>query len=435
MKTLISWFALWVVLILMAAGCDGNAPVVETLKYNEQARNIVIGGSINDAQRNRLWVEDLEYFKSEFPKRHKNPFSVITKKAFNQRMDTLIAKVGKLELHQICVALCEVIAAVGVAHSNIDISNEYRYPLQFYVFADGLYVINADKTLADMLFARVTKINGVGANDVMTRLTALIPHENKSWVLAMLPEYLAKPVYMYGLGIIPDQVQTVFTVEQDGIEREVAVPIFPFGQHADFCVPMNADDGAVDAGEYNYNYKYFEKNNALLFNYNVCGESPGLPFAEFNKGMFDFMADKKVNRIIVDLRRNGGGNSEVLNPFTKQLPDYLKKNPGTKVYLLVGRNTFSSGIFAIHRIMAAAPRTISVGEPTGGALEDYGDPSLFNLPNSWIPVRYSTKYFDFRKQLKRPNQVTNTFIPEVEITPTLEDYRRKNDAVLNEAMK
>ena len=225
MKTLISRFALSVVLFLMLVGCGGKTPAADTLKYNEHARNIVIGGGVNSAERNRLWAEDLEYFKNEFPKRHKNPFSVITKETFNQRMDTLIVKVDKLELHQILVALSEVIAAVGDAHSNINFFNGYVYPLQFYAFDGGLYVINADKSLADMLFARVTKINGMDASDVMTRLTAVIPHENKSWVLARLPEYLAWPVYMYGLGIIPDQVKTVFTMQQNGLEREVTVPI------------------------------------------------------------------------------------------------------------------------------------------------------------------------------------------------------------------
>ncbi|MCL2648882.1 MAG: hypothetical protein FWD61_18100 [Phycisphaerales bacterium] len=427
------------VLIAMLVGCGGNttgqnAPAAETLTYNEHNRNIVICGGMNDAERNRLWAEDLEYFKNEFPKRHKNPFSVITRETFNQRMDALIAKVDKLNKDQICVALQEVIAAVGDAHSHVNIFNGYMYPLQFYIFDGGLYVINTDKTLADMLFTRVTKINGVDANEVMTRLTALIPHENKSWVLAQLPNYLTLTVYMYGLGIIPDQVKTVFTVEQNGIEREVTVPIFVLNQPVDFYF-REQNTGENAAGNYYYNYKYFEGNQTLLFNYNVCAESPKLPFATFNKGMFDFITDKKAKKIIVDLRHNHGGNSEVLNPFTNQLPDYLKKNPDTKVYLLIGRDTFSSGADAIYRIMAVAPKAVSVGEPTGGALESYGDVRSFHLLNSWLPVCYSTKYFDFNKQLKKPNQGTNTFVPDVEITTTLEDYKRKNDAVLNHAMK
>ncbi|MCL2648520.1 MAG: hypothetical protein FWD61_16185 [Phycisphaerales bacterium] len=107
MKTLRSLFALWVVLILILAGCSGNTagentPAADTLKYNDHARNIIICGSMNDAERNRLWVEDLEYFKTEFPKHHKNPFSVMTRETFNQRMDTLIAKVDKLNKDQIC---------------------------------------------------------------------------------------------------------------------------------------------------------------------------------------------------------------------------------------------------------------------------------------------------------------------------------------------
>jgi hypothetical protein len=150
--------------------------------------------------------------------------------------------------------------------------------------------------------------------------------------------------------------------------------------------------------------------------------------------MFNDIENKDVRKIIVDLRRNSGGNSEILNPFTKKLPEYIIKHPDTKVYILVGRKTFSSGMFAIYRIMDAVPNAISIGEPTGGALDCYGDIRSFSLPNSKIPVQYSTKYFEFSKVFKYKNVGTDTFIPDIKITPSIEDYILKNDTTLNYAL-
>ena len=38
---------------------------------------------------------------------------------------------------------------------------------------------------------------------------------------------------------------------------------------------------------------------------------------------------------------------------------------------------------------------IFIGEPTGGRPNHFGEVKSFNLPNSGLSVRYSTKYFRF----------------------------------------
>jgi hypothetical protein len=141
--------------------------------------------------------------------------------------------------------------------------------------------------------------------------------------------------------------------------------------------------------------------------------------------------EEEVDKIIIDLRSNSGGNSEILNPFTKRLKNYIKENPDVKIYTLVGRNTFSSGMFAIYRIKEAAPEAISVGEPTGGALDCYGEVKSMELPNSQLPISYSTKFFEFSKSFSYKNDGVGTFLPDIAIQPTIEDYVNDTDAVLS----
>ena len=129
-----------------------------------------------------------------------------------------------------------------------------------------------------------------------------------------------------------------------------------------------------------------------------------------------------------------GGNSEILNPFTKRLKSYIAENDNVKVYILVGRNTFSSGMFAIYRIKESVPEAISIGEPTGGALDCYGEVKMVNLPNSQIPISYSTKYFKFSKDFTYKNDGVGTFIPDISIQPTIEDYKSGIDVVLGYAL-
>ena len=154
-------------------------------------------------------------------------------------------------------------------------------------------------------------------------------------------------------------------------------------------------------------------------------------FADFNKEMFDYIENNALDRMIIDLRNNSGGNSEILNPFTKQLKSYVAEHPDVKIYILVGRNTFSSGMFAIYRIKESAPEAISVGEPTGGALDCYGEIKEYNLPNTQIPIYYSTKYFEFSKDFDYKNDGVGTFLPDISVQPTIDDYRCGTDTVLD----
>jgi hypothetical protein len=157
-------------------------------------------------------------------------------------------------------------------------------------------------------------------------------------------------------------------------------------------------------------------------------------FIDFNQEMFHVIEQNNVDKIIIDLRNNSGGNSEILNPFTNNLKSYVAEHANVKVYILVGRSTFSSGMFAIYRVKEAAPKAISVGEPTGGALDSYGEVKTFNLPNSQLPISYSTKYFEFSKFFDYKNDGVGTFLPDKSIQPTIVDYKNGTDVVLNYAL-
>lgn len=155
---------------------------------------------------------------------------------------------------------------------------------------------------------------------------------------------------------------------------------------------------------------------------------------DFNKEMTTVIEENDVDKIIVDLRNNSGGNSEILNPFTQYLRNNISGNSDVRVYILVGRYTFSSGMFAIYRIKEAVPEAISVGEPTGGALDCYGEVKTINLPNSQVPIGYSTKFFEFSKDFSYKNDGVGTFLPDRLLQPDMNDYKSGNDVVLNDVL-
>jgi len=423
-KSLRFLISLILLIVITASSCRGINKAVISID-----RGIILKNDNTNEKRNQLLTEDIKFFKEELPKHHKNLFANITKEEFDERTDQLIDRVDQLNNKQVFVELNKIIASARDAHTSISYWDGFSYPLQFWIFDGKVYIVNTGKKLEEMMYTQVRKIDGVAIEDIMTQLTTLISHENESWVFAMLPDYLGAPVFLYGLGIVKNETEAVFTVEKDGKEMDFTVTALEYGESTDY-VNTKVKDVLLGKYDQNYNYEYLADQNALYFEYNACADMDSKSFADFNNEMMNMVEEKDVNKIVVDLRCNSGGNSEVLNPFTKRLKDYVKKKQGVKVYILVGRNTFSSGMFAIYRVKESDPEAISVGEPTGGALDCYGEVKSINLPNSQIPVSYSTKYFEFSKDFSYKNEGVGTFLPDIALQPTMEDYKNGKDVVL-----
>lgn len=414
-------------------GTTVNADASSPEHNSQQDKDIMLQGNIANEERNRLFREDILYFAKEFPQKHKYPFTYLSKEDFNRKLEELADRVDQLQNHQIYVELNKIIAEIKDGHTSINYWDGYSYPLRFYLFEEGVYVVNADHSLSEALNARVTAINGVPIDEVLNKLTELVSYENESWLKARLPDYLVSPVYMYGLGVIDNEQSTLFTLEKEGEQQEVLIPILEYGEKADW-INTATKDSFTGLYEQNYDYRYIPDSETLYFEYNACAEQVGLKFSDFNKQMFQEIEEQAPKRLILDLRSNGGGDSEILNPFTKKLKKYVAKHPDMQLFILIGRNTFSSGMFAIYRTLEAAPDAINVGEPAGGAIDCYGDVRMFQLPHSQLPIGYSTKYFQFSTSFSYKNRGEGVFLPDVELATAFENYLKGNDEVLNYAL-
>jgi len=425
-KLIILTFIVTISLSLLA-GCESGR--VDAGSSDGLNRQIVLNGDNTDSERNRLLKEDIEFFKNELPKRHKNPFSIITKEEFEERVSTLEQNVDKMDNYQVFSELGKIIASIKDAHTMTNYVDGKRYPLDFYVINDDMYILNADKSLKDMMYSKVISVDGILWDIIKDELKQQIAYENESWLKLLLGNYFI-PSYIYGAGIEKNAASHTFRVEKDGELKEFEVPVLNFEDTIDFYDDKSSDKMLGKFERY-YDYKYLQEDKALYFEYNVCADMDALKFKDFNDSMFKDIEANEIEKIIVDLRGNTGGNSEILNPFTERLKSYIESNNNVEVYVLVGRKTMSSGMFAIFRIRDAVPSAVCVGEPTGGAIDCYGDVKVFYLPNSQLPVQYSTKYFEFSKTFKYQINGNNTYTPDVQLSPSIDDFVNINDVVFN----
>jgi hypothetical protein len=165
-------------------------------------------------------------------------------------------------------------------------------------------------------------------------------------------------------------------------------------------------------------------SRALYFQYDVCSEMAGRPFADFSAELFATVDRDAVRRIVVDLRYNGGGNSALLAPFLAGLAE----RPDLEIYVLIGRRTFSSALMNAIELDQQVGAVL-VGEPTGGRPNHYGEVRSITLPNSGLRVSYSTRYFRMLADADPPS-----LEPEIAVPVTIANQLAGFDAALTMAL-
>jgi C-terminal processing protease CtpA/Prc len=140
------------------------------------------------------------------------------------------------------------------------------------------------------------------------------------------------------------------------------------------------------------------------------------------------MAAPGIERLVVDLRRNGGGDNYLAEALRKRIARSGFNRPGG-LYVLTGPRTFSAAQNCATRLERETFATF-VGEPTGGAPNHYGDATLFTGAITGISALVSTlAWFDSYPQDRRP-----WILPDLPVNDTFADWRAGRDPALQTAL-
>jgi len=166
-------------------------------------------------------------------------------------------------------------------------------------------------------------------------------------------------------------------------------------------------------------YKYLPEHGTVY-----CSFRGYQDLGSHAEGLFKLIKERKPDKLVIDLRQNGGGDytqglKYVVHPI-RDLPAINKKG---HLFVLIGVNTFSAAMSnAAH--FRYQTNAILAGRPIGEKPNSYQEPREFTLPNSHWTVRYSTKYYKFVESGE------NIIRPDQEIKSGWEDYAAGRDLAL-----
>lgn len=396
------------------------------------AASIAAAQNATELSRDDRWREDLKYLAVELPKRHKNLFFKITREQFDREIAKISEAVPKLTDSEVKLALWRLAATIGDAHTRIQYGKEKTYPVVLYQFPDGVFAAATTEESRAMLGARLVKIGKVEVERAKEAVRSLIPVENESWFKQQFPNYLTDPEILYLLKILPDRDEGDFTF-RDRKGKQFSVKLRPVSvkDQVKWIRPFDSPAGALPLylrnPELFYWREYFADSKTLYLNYRRCANMGSQPFKVFAEKLLKIMDENPVERLVIDLRQNGGGNSTIFDPFISALSKRADVNRTGRLFVLVGRGTFSSAYLNALRLKKET-KAILVGEPTGQRPNAYGEVRTMTLPHSKLLVQYSTKFF------KTMNDDPPSLAPDVLVERSSWDYVSGRDPVLERAM-
>jgi hypothetical protein len=159
--------------------------------------------------------------------------------------------------------------------------------------------------------------------------------------------------------------------------------------------------------------------------FNKVGDEPDETIAAFAGRLRAFVDSAAVDRLVLDLRLNRGGDGTLNRPLLLSLIRSPKLEGSGRLFVLIGRSTFSAAQFLVHDLEEYT-EAVFVGEPTAGKPNSYGDSRRITLPNSGITVRVSIFYW----QRSHPLDTRQWKGPDVAAELTSRDYRANVDPAM-----
>jgi hypothetical protein len=414
-----------------------------------------------DAPTADQWLQDLQFFVSALESTHLSPYHRDTEEEFKSAVTQLEADIPSLEPSTIVVRMMQVIARLEDGHTMLRSLGSYGFdswfPVRFQNFSDGLFITVIDSAYSEFVGSQVMKVGGLSSEEAFALVGTVVAADNDFSRSNFTPLYLSNATVMSALGIIPSPDSLPLDLITRTGERR-AVSLRSMRSELDFFWFYRTLDGppggnyvtAFPASEdslplhlrnqftvdYMYWFEHLKEQRALYMQFNSVADSWEETFAHFTDRLWKFYEanSNNIDKFILDVRYNNGGNGYMLLPFIHEFIKHEDINEKSRLFTLVGNKTVSAGVTTC-ALMKRHTNTLLVGEPAGGPFNSYSDPIVIRLPNSglevWIPTLYHQHgdAWDDR----------NFYPPDYPIITSSEDYFAGRDrvleAVLNDEVK
>ncbi len=349
--------------------------------------------------RSQALQTDIDFLVSRMQAIHPDLFHSIIETDFRAAAMALKSDIPVLTDNEIFVEIKRLVALAASqedGHAGVTMfqaTNFHAFPLRLYAFSDGAFVIDATPDYRDAIGKRVVQIGGMDMEAVDALIDPLITRDNETTVLLKKTLYYIVPEILHTLGILDRVEQGEYALEDADGNRSV-LTLSPVSPEV-YAASIGQSIGLFEQPSPLYLSDLTERfwmqsrpeTKALYIKYNhvQADTQSGVTLAAFSDQIANTVANQGIEKVIVDVRQNGGGNAFTFEPLINVLSSPAIDQP-SRLYVLIGRLTFSAAANFVTVLEQRATHVEFVGEPTGGSLNNYGDVTMFDLPHSGYEI-------------------------------------------------
>lgn len=404
------------------------------------------------SEREEKWYEDLDYLREQYVTLHPDPFCYVSEEEFDYQLEQLRSRISELSDADIYFEIERIVAGFCDPHTAAS-APEFVYnrifPFDVITFGEKvyLYVYGEDysELLAPYFLREIVAVNGVDMSYIRHKASELF-YPTNSWYSKERFTYLFYlPAFFDWVGCDHQEGYTFHILNKDNQVELVEIPAVQYTPETmehmynsypeGFSFPQSFLKTATNRAEYIED----EREGYIYLLFSDMTDGSMKTYQELFDTASDLLENHPGCKLVVDLRRNSGGHSDV-QQFTNQFIYDWKTLSIEKTYILTGGNMASAAI-DLSTVFKERLDGITVGEPTGQYHGSFGNSlspqQMIILPNSQIPVFIADMWWngmhpeDFiTNENQMPYEWQNTVLPDVYVSMDVEDFRQGKDSVI-----
>lgn len=386
------------------------------------------------------WAPDIELLIEFLEENHPAPYHRNSRETWRRAASDLEKKLRSCTRDQAILGFQALIALAGDGHSRIRVPSRYQrsrkwFPIHTHAFSDGLYLRTAHRDYAPYFGQKIVAVNGVPIGEVFQRILPLIGYDNMMGALNQFPHHLRSPWSLHATGITPDVANEVVITFENSDEKRTDAKIT--ANHDSWITREWVDADFQETkpkplhrtADGNYSFTYVEKEKLAYLYFDSVRNDQGESLADFCRRVFALVEERDVEKLVLDIRENSGGNNYLNQPLVHGLIRCEKINRPGRLFVITGRDTFSAAM-CLSVELERNTHALFVGEPPGATPNHFGDSEEFTLPNSRLIVRCSALYWQNSDPRDRRPWIT----PDLHAETSFSDFKARRDPALEKIL-
>jgi hypothetical protein len=404
------------------------------------------------------WLEDLDFVITQLRSHHPNLHYRVSEEDFDAVIEQSRTEIGDARSDlEAYFAIKRTVASIQDAHTQLweggaFAISDLRFPFRLDRFTDGVFITVIAKEYETAFGARVIAVNGTPVEEVLAIVDSSMNADNEFGRMHPNLTAISLARFMYGLGIADDVEKIELDVIPAGgepttlslesiadtssiswfdrliigpTEGEYVHAASMLGDDTPLHLKRRGQDGAF------YWFDHLAEKKALYVQLNQVADQPGNDetLALFTDRVWSYADEHrdKVDKVIVDLRYNDGGNALRIIPFVNEIikRDFNRQS----LFVLVGNRTNSAAVIFLTELLFHTD-PIVIGEPPACPFNLFSNSVLRgNLPNSGFQLIIASRQID--------NSWSNDTVyyrPHIPATFSSSDYFGGHDPALEIAL-